>query len=137
MKAGFPLTDDDRWPWLRSLSSAMIHELDQQSLVVVACSALQPQYRQFLIKELQATSAVPLFALLEPSSETLENRVSLRQAETHFMPASLLQSQLHLLKYDESEWYLHIHGSPYPPVEDIVETLVARLTADGVVKPSD
>lgn len=132
MRSGTPLSDEDRWPWLQRLSDAMAEELSVHSMVVTACSALQPRYRQFLSGQLERTGTRPVFVLLEPSAAVLKERVARRQkAANHFMPPSLLQSQLDLLEYDEGEWYFHAQGTPFPPLEQIVDALVEQLRRDG------
>jgi gluconokinase len=90
MSAGVPLTDDDRWPWLalvgRQLAGA------EATGMVVACSALKRSYRDAIRAEEPAVR----FVYLEADHELLETRVQHRP--DHFMPASLLDSQLATLE---------------------------------------
>lgn len=92
MAAGTPLTDDDRWPWLETVAEAMRERRYAGSEVVVACSALRRVYRDVL-----RTGADDVaFVLLDVPREDLEERLGQRQG--HFMPASLLDSQLSTLE---------------------------------------
>lgn len=71
---------------------------------VLACSALKKSYRDLLRGESQANAAKInrcVFVLLRASEEELWKRVGLR--EGHFMPTSLIQSQLHTLEYPNKE----------------------------------
>ena len=84
MSAGIPLIDDDRWPWLDVVGRAIAEAPDG---IVMACSALRRSYRDAI--RAQAPGAV--FVLLSVDRGTLEYRMSHRD---HFMPTSLLDSQL-------------------------------------------
>ncbi|KAF8571723.1 hypothetical protein P879_01997 [Paragonimus westermani] len=100
MARGSPLTDRDRMPWL-----SLIHmKLTEHPKAVLACSALKRIYRQILIKGLDPpchTNEI-LFILLQAHTDILTQRVMQRQG--HFMPVSLLQSQLQTLEpFDENE----------------------------------
>ena len=89
MAAGIPLTDEDRWPWLRLVGA----ELQQApNGVVVACSALRYAYRALL----RSHAPDLLFVHLKGSREELASRLSDRV--DHFMPLTLLDSQLATLE---------------------------------------
>ena len=49
MRAGIPLTDEDRWPWLRALVAWMDERIAQGESAVLACSALKRSYRDMLL----------------------------------------------------------------------------------------
>ncbi|HTN61295.1 MAG TPA: gluconokinase, partial [Devosia sp.] len=51
MRAGIPLTDEDRWPWLQRLAGALHEAADKKGAAVGACSALRLAYRQYLIEQ--------------------------------------------------------------------------------------
>jgi carbohydrate kinase (thermoresistant glucokinase family) len=93
MRAGIPLTDADRWPWLDALAAALHETAGTKGVVVSACSALKRSYRDRLTE--RAGEPV-LFVYLEGSRELLETRLAGRHHE--FMPASLLDSQLATLE---------------------------------------
>lgn len=87
MASGRPLDDADRAPWLDAVALV----LAQQSPVVVACSALRRAYRD----RIRATCPDAWFVELVVAESELQQRMSRRD---HFMPASLLDSQLATLE---------------------------------------
>ena len=93
MSAGQPLTDDDRWPWLDRLAAAADREIRVGGLAVVACSALKRSYRERLSRSITAPTA---FVLLDTSRAELARRM--RSRAGHYMPESLLDSQLATLE---------------------------------------
>lgn len=97
MSSGTPLTDDDRMPWLRVVADQIAVQSAKGRLAVVACSALRRRYRDAL------REAAPdlFFVQLDGSPELLASRIGART--DHFMPASLLMSQLALLEPLESD----------------------------------
>jgi len=90
MTAGIPLTDDDRWPWLKKVGEAMAGA--SSTGIVVACSALKRSYRDAI----RAEAPEAQFVMLDGSRELLAARLGSR--ENHFMPATLLDSQLEALE---------------------------------------
>jgi gluconokinase len=93
MSAGHPLSDDDRWPWLDRLGRAIGQALAREESAVAACSALRRSYRDRLRAAIQAPTG---FILLDPSPDELQRLLDRRTG--HFMPASLLGSQLAALE---------------------------------------
>lgn len=92
MRAGIPLDDEDRWPWLRRLAEWIgEHEAAGRS-VVVTCSALRRAYRDVL----RDGHPSVWFAHVSADPELIRGRVEHRQ--NHYMPASLLGSQLSRLE---------------------------------------
>ncbi|MEV0029787.1 gluconokinase [Nocardia sp. NPDC050793] len=89
MRAGEPLTDADRVPWLDSIAAWLA---ERTAGGVVSCSALKRDYRD----RLRAATPDILFVHLTASREELARRMSTRR--DHFMPASLLDSQLETLE---------------------------------------
>ena len=87
MSAGHPLTDDDRWPWLRAIAQ-WIKEQSAADGGVVTCSALKRSYRDLL----REGSADVWFVHLTGTHALLADRIGHRKG--HFMPAALLDSQL-------------------------------------------
>ncbi|WP_406634960.1 gluconokinase [Pseudarthrobacter quantipunctorum] len=90
MTAGVPLTDEDRWPWLRLVGSELAAEHPHG--IVVACSALKRAYRDAI----RAAAPSTRFILLKVDPSVLMER--LVQRPGHFMPPSLLTSQLETLE---------------------------------------
>jgi gluconokinase len=123
MRAGHPLDDDDRRPWLRTLAEWIgEHERAGRS-VVVTCSALKRSYRDLLREGHPSV----WFAHVTADAELLRERVQHRPG--HYMPASLLDSQLatleplrddeqgcrhvdHLLATLDAERGLHLGSGP-------------------------
>ncbi len=96
MSAGTPLNDDDRWPWLDRIGEILAdHAL---SGVVLTCSSLKKSYRD----RLRAAAGGRLaFVFLDGSKALLTQRMGSR--EGHFMPTSLLESQLATLERPDEE----------------------------------
>ncbi len=87
MKRGVPLDDADRAPWLDAVGQWL-----ESKQGVVSCSALKRAYRD----RLRAFAPNAFFVQLNVSEATLRARVEAR--EHHFMPGSLLKSQLATLE---------------------------------------
>lgn len=118
MAAGVPLTDDDRWPWLAKVGQALAAA--SGTGLVVACSALKRSYRDAIRAQAPGT----VFVHLTGSRELLSSRLSHR--EGHFMPASLLDSQLATLQPlepDEGGVTVDVGGS----ADDIVARILPPL----------
>jgi carbohydrate kinase (thermoresistant glucokinase family) len=119
MAAGVPLTDDDRWPWLALVGDALAAA--SATGLVIACSALKRAYRDAI----RARAPGAQFVLLDGSRELLRDRLAKRAG--HFMPLSLLDSQLATLEHlgvDETGMTVDVDQSP----EMIVETITGRLS---------
>ncbi|KAL0362751.1 UNVERIFIED_CONTAM: Pyrophosphate-energized membrane proton pump 3 [Sesamum calycinum] len=134
MKAGIPLSDEDRIPWLETLRDALRVSLANGETVILGCSALQKHYREILrcadpnYVPGSFTCAVK-FILLSVAADVLAARLEKRAAEgNHFMPSKLLQSQLDSLQIDASEGILKVDASLDPQ-----ETL---KTVQALVVPS-
>jgi len=118
MSAGIPLTDDDRWPWLKAVGQT-IAEADDTG-VVVACSALRRVYREAIAREAPGTR----FVFLDGSRALLTERLAARKG--HFAGPALLESQLETLEpleSDEKGVTVSIEGTP----QEIVERAAAQL----------
>jgi gluconokinase len=93
MRAGTPLNDEDRWPWLESLAQALHEAADRKGAAVGACSALRRAYRDYLIEK---AGEPILFVYLEGNREVIGARMARRKHE--YMPTSLLDSQFATLE---------------------------------------
>ena len=106
MRAGTPLNDDDRAPWLASLN----HELRTRSCrgeqVVLACSALKISYRIAISTELSQVHWI----FLEGRFELIAAR--LRERPNHYMPESLLRSQFDALERPDDAITISTELSP-------------------------
>jgi gluconokinase len=126
MAAGIPLTDEDRAPWLATLSARLAAAEKSGAGVVVACSALKRAYRDVL----REGAADVQFIHLRGTRSLLHERLANRSG--HFMPVALLDSQLDVLEEpgaDEGAWVVEI-GQPLDAV------LMAVLAAAGLTPPS-
>lgn len=129
MAAGTPLTDEDRWPWLQRVGAEIAAA--EGSGIVVACSALKRAYRDVIRTE--APEAI--FLLLDGSKSVLARRLQGRS--DHFMPVSLLDSQLSTLQRLEPDEH-GIVVDIAAPVDQVVQEAVSgiRVGCDGSVAPS-
>jgi carbohydrate kinase (thermoresistant glucokinase family) len=92
MHAGVPLTDEDRAPWLAAIRAWIDARVAAAEPGLVTCSALKRRYRDGLV---DGRKQVRLL-YLQASAQVLQDRLDHRSG--HFMPASLLESQLHTLE---------------------------------------
>jgi gluconokinase len=107
MRAGIPLTDDDRRPWLRSLRQRIEEACKQGENIVLACSALKREYRQYLERhDLECV----YYVFLHGSGELISRRLAERKG--HFMNPNLLQSQFEALEVPEGTLQVDIAPSP-------------------------
>ncbi|MGG7534328.1 gluconokinase [Rhizobium sp. 12,4] len=98
MSKGIPLTDEDRMPWLDLIGKRMQASLEKGEGIIVSCSALKRIYRD----RLRAAAGSNLFFVyLEGSKALLTKRMGERKG--HFMPVSLLESQLATLEVPTGE----------------------------------
>jgi gluconokinase len=120
MRAGEPLTDDDRGPWLRDLAEWIGAREAARDNAVLTCSALKRAYRDVLAAGHPSVHFVHVTA----AAETIRRRVEDRRG--HYMPASLLGSQLAALEPLQSdEPGITLPGDA--TVTEVVDELIARL----------
>jgi gluconokinase len=112
MRAGIPLTDQDRAPWLQSLRSAIPAWLAAGENVVLACSALKASYRDILMVGPEVK-----LVYLRASKELIASRLAARHG--HYMNPSLLDSQFEALEAPQNA--LIVEASL--PVEQIVNSI--------------
>jgi gluconokinase len=120
MSAGQPLTDEDRWPWLRAIATEIDRLIAAGEHAVIACSALRRTYRDILVHGRGDVRIVYLFGAQALIAERLSNR------KGHFMPPGLLASQFGTLEpptADERAITVSIDAS----IEIIVEEILRRL----------
>ncbi len=122
MGAGHPLTDEDRWPWLRSLRDWMSDQAARGQSTVVACSALRVAYRDVLR---EADGDVFFLHLVLPE-QINEERMTARPG--HYMKTGMLDSQLSTLEpLEERE-----DGAEVPNVGEPAQVVAdASLAAQG------
>jgi gluconokinase len=112
MHNGIPLNDEDRMPWLESLSELIRSSLENGENIVLGCSALKESYRAYLVLD----ESVRL-VYLQGSYELIHQRLSERHG--HYMNPKLLDSQFETL--EEPADALRVDISPSP--EEIVKTI--------------
>src|SRR5450432_3815970 len=120
MSAGHPLTDEDRWPWLRAIAGEIDRVCAAGEHVVIACSALKRAYRDILVHGRNDVRIV----YLNGTQELIASRLAQRKG--HFMPSGLLTSQFKTLEPpDQSEHPVMV--SIDAAVETIVDDIVRQL----------
>jgi gluconokinase len=115
MKAGIPLEDADRWPWLAHLNRV----LKEEEHAVLACSALKASYRERLSQGIARFTVVYLHGTPSLIRERLKAR------SHRYMPATLLDSQLATLEPPAEALAIDVAA----PLEASVAAIVARLRA--------
>lgn len=123
MSAGIPLTDEDRWPWLRTIRDWTTAQDTAGNNTVVTCSALKRAYRDVL-REAQGRVR---FVHLEGSIDLIGARIGERAG--HFMPTALLPSQFEILEplaADEDGVTVPVAATPEAVVDDVLDRLGIR-----------
>jgi len=127
MRAGIPLNDEDRWPWLDRLGRAIATNVHDHGVAVATCSALKRAYRDRLRAAIPAPAA---FVLPDADPEELLRRMTART--DHYMPPSLLNSQLATLERlqpDELAITLDARQSPAALCEQTIAWLKTHGSA--------
>jgi gluconokinase len=114
MSAGRPLTDEDRGPWLKALRRRIEEACEQGENIVLACSALKREYREYLERhDLECVH----YVFLHGSEELIRRRLADRKG--HFMDPNLLESQFEALEVPEGTLQVDITPAP--------EVIAARI----------
>ena len=120
MSQGIPLTDEDRAPWLASVRGWIDARLAAGEPGLITCSALKRSYRDMLIEGRPNVRILYLRADVEIIEEHLAQRTG------HFMPPTMLESQLHTLEEptaDEHPITVQVTGSIDETVADILKAM--------------
>ena len=117
MRAGTPLTDDDRWPWLDAVATA----LRDDAPLIIGCSALRRAYRDRIRGG--AGGAVG-FVYLAGSRDLIAARMAKRKG--HYMPLALLDSQFATLEPPGKDEALTL--SIDQPLAALIDQIAAHLT---------
>ncbi|MBA1350114.1 gluconokinase [Rhizobium sp. WYCCWR 11146] len=126
MSKGIPLTDEDRMPWLDRIGEDMKASMEKSEGIIVSCSALKRIYRDRLRA---AVGGNLFFVYLEGSKALLMKRMGERKG--HFMPASLLESQLATLEPPTGELGV-VTVDIDDTIEGIAATALKSLAALGI-----
>jgi gluconokinase len=119
MKAGVPLTDTDREPWLEALHQVLAGWVAAGKNGAMTCSALKETYRQTLSAGFPEGTVH--FVLLQAPKEMLEERLEHRPG--HFMNPALLDSQLATLEMPRDAIRVAVTGTPAEAVNAILAVL--------------
>lgn len=117
MSRGIPLTDDDRWPWLRNLRRRMQEEEAGGRHAIFACSALKASYRSFL-REGGDVQCI----YLKGDPALIRDRLDQRPG--HFMKPQMLESQFAALEEPADCLTVDIR----PPPEEVTAAIRQKLT---------
>jgi gluconokinase len=120
MRSGHPLTDEDRWPWLRAIAAEIDRTDKAGGHIIIACSALKRSYRDILIGSRNSVRLI----YLKGSLDLIRQRLQARRG--HFMPPQLLDSQFATLQEpapDERAIVVDVA----PTVDAIVDDVVRQL----------
>jgi carbohydrate kinase (thermoresistant glucokinase family) len=115
MSSQIPLKDDDRLPWLKSMAD-QIPQWESKGGAVLACSALKESYRKIL-----KSGGSVRFVFLKGTKEVVLERM--KDRKDHFMPTSLVDSQLQILQEPNNAVTVDIANTP----EDIIHEILKEL----------
>lgn len=115
MSAGVPLDDEDRAPWLQTIADWIVEHERTGRPGIITCSALKKKYRDVL------RSPAAVFVYLTGSKDLIGKRLSARL--DHFMPTSLLDSQLDALEPPTDDENAIVIDAGAPPAEEAAEVL--------------
>lgn len=128
MSRGIPLTDEDRWPWLRKVAEWIDGQLARGQPGIVTCSLLKQSYRRLVIDDRPGVRLM----YLRGDQQVIARRIAARTG--HFMPVSLLGSQFEALEEPgeaEHPLVVDVHGTVADTVADAMRAL------QGSLQPSD
>jgi gluconokinase len=131
MRAGHPLTDEDRWPWLQAIADEIDRVCKASERAVIACSALRHAYRDVLVHGRRDVRIVFLMG----TQALIADRLARRKG--HFMPAGLLDSQFKTLEPPEASERpvtVSIDASVETIVEDIIRQLQLNPASRGATR---
>lgn len=120
MRAGIPLQDKDRWPWLDRLNGLLRDAQAQHQSVVMACSARKKRYRERLSVGCNDVH----YVLLTGEKELIRQRLAARKG--HYMNPALLDSQLETLEMSAESVLVDIGDTPEVLTERIAATVQTR-----------
>ena len=121
MSAGQPLTDEDRWPWLKAIAAEIDRACTAGERLVIGCSALRRIYRDVLVHGRDDVR----FIYLDGTQALIADRIGQRKG--HFMPPGLLTSQFQTLEPptpDERAMTVSIDAQ----IEVIVDRIISQLS---------
>jgi gluconokinase len=123
MSQGMALGDEDRWPWLRAIRSAIAASIARGEDHVLACSALKESYRRVL-----SDGGDVLFVHLTGDPVLIRERLTARRG--HFFDPALLQNQLDTLETPTDAIEVDIALGPDRIVEELMRALRPQNAED-------
>jgi ribose 5-phosphate isomerase A len=128
MHAGIPLTDADRLPWLERIAGWIDDQRAKKQPGIISCSALKRNYRQIIVGDRPEVRLVYLRGGRHLIEEHLAGR------DSHFMPPSLLLSQIDTLEEpDPGEDPLTVDAGR--PASQIAGEIIHLLGSSAMVRP--
>jgi len=122
MRAGLPLTDADRRPWLAAITSWMDDIIASGQSATLACSALRRQYRDDLLAG--RSQAVMVFLMISQA----QDEVRLHDRKGHFFHEPLMASQFATLEPPvPQETQVHPFATSDGPPGQLVTEIIAEL----------
>ncbi len=121
MSQGIPLNDQDRQPWLISISHLIQNLQQHKQPAIIACSSLKNSYREFLHNNNPNLIWIYLKGSFDEILERLEKR------KQHFMKSELLKSQFETLEEPENALVIDISLTP----EEIINQILLLLNLSG------
>lgn len=112
MASGTPLTDEDRWPWLATIAEWIRAHTSKGEPGIVTCSALKRSYRDVLS---EGSEGNVVFVHLAGTRDRISGRLNVRM--DHFMPSTLLDTQLSTLEPIEPDEHAIVVDVGPPPAE--------------------
>lgn len=125
MHRGIALTDEDRWPWLKTIRAAIEEKQRNHETAVFTCSSLKRSYRDVL----RGNDRDVCFVYLKGTYEVLHERIATRTG--HFFDPSLLKSQLETLEEPGPDEAVEVSIDLTP--EQIVDEALRQLKARHLV----
>lgn len=122
LAAGQPLNDQDRQPWLETLSQILLDWFQTGKSGVLACSALKQRYRDTLSAGMPAGTVT--FVLLEGSKELIASRLAVRKHS--YMNPNLLDSQIATLEMPRDALCVVNDRPPGEVADEILEKISTR-----------
>ena len=133
MRAGRPLDDADRAPWLAAIAAWIDEERAQGGHAIIACSALKRAYRDVLIGPRRDVGLI----FLDGTREVIHARMAARAG--HYMPPALLDSQIATLEPptpEEGAIRLSIDAAPDDLLAQALAALRPRLAGESGARQS-
>jgi carbohydrate kinase (thermoresistant glucokinase family) len=117
MKAGTPLNDEDRWPWLDNIHQFVKEKIKTTNIIIV-CSALKQVYRDILSDGIEEHCK---WVFLSGDYDTILSRLMNRKG--HYMPPTLLKSQFDTLEIPANATRIDIHMTPDQIIDNILTAI--------------